>query len=85
MKIIRKWSWYCKRNDFIRNTPFDTIEDQELCDDVLVNITYMSCVYHKKCVDMLRKEDLLYEKNEDSSASEKEGKKEKKKVKINKD
>ncbi len=34
---------------------------------------------------MLRKEDLLYEKNEDSSASEKEGKKEKKKEKINKD
>ena len=74
--------------------PFDTIEDQpidqELCDDVLVNITNMSCVYHKKCVDMLRKEDLLYEKDEETSASEKEkdekeGKKEKKKVKINKD
>ena len=72
--------------------PFDTIEDQpieqELCDDVLVNITNMSCVYHKKCVDMLRKEDLLYEKDEDISTSDKDkddGKKEKKKVKINKD
>ena len=72
---------------------FDSIEeqpiDQELCDDILINITNMSCIYHKKCTDMLRKEDLLYEKEEDSqisTASEKEEEKKKpRKNKINKD
>lgn len=73
--------------DYIEEQPMD----QDLCDDILVNITNMSCIYHKKCIDMLKKEDLLYEKEEDSqtTASEKdeEGKKDKKvkKNKINKD
>ena len=46
--------------------------DQDLCEDVLQNITNMSCIYHMKSSDIIKKEDLLLEdettitSNEDS-------------------
>ena len=67
---------------------FDSLEDQpmeqDLCEDVLQNITNMSCIYHMKSSDIIKKEDLLLEDettnttNEDSD-KEKEKEKEKKK------
>ena len=71
---------------------FDSLEDQpmeqDLCEDVLQNITNMSCIYHMKSSDIIKKEDLLLEDettnttNEDSDKEkEKEKEKEKKKKK----
>ena len=38
---------------------FDTVEDQpieqDLCEDILQNITNMSCIYHMKNSDMIKK------------------------------
>jgi hypothetical protein len=55
---------------------FDSLEDQpmdqDLCEDILQNITNMSCIYHMKSSDIIKKEDLLLEdettitSNEDS-------------------
>ena len=67
---------------------FDSLEDQpmdqDLCEDVLQNITNMSCIYHMKSSDIIKKEDLLLEDettittNEDSDKDkEKEIQKEK--------
>ena len=71
---------------------FDSLEDQpmeqDLCEDVLQNITNMSCIYHMKSSDIIKKEDLLLEDettnttNEDSDKEkEKEKEKEEKKEK----
>ena len=39
---------------------FDTVEDQpieqDLCEDILQNITNMSCIYHMKSNDIIKKE-----------------------------
>ena len=65
---------------------FDTVEDQpieqELCEDILQNITNMSCIYHMKNSDIVKKEDLLLEDdttNTTAEESEKEKEKENKK------
>ena len=65
---------------------FDTIEDQpieqDLCEDILQNITNMSCIYHMKNDDIIKKEDLLLEDeitNTTADESEKEKEKEKEK------
>ena len=64
---------------------FDTIEDQpmeqDLCEDVLQNITNMSCIYHVKNSDLIKKEDLLLE-DETTITTTEESEKEKEKVKI---
>ena len=61
---------------------FDTVEDQpieqDLCEDILQNITNMSCIYHMKNSDMIKKEDLLLE-DEVSNTTNEESEKEKKK------
>jgi AP-1 complex subunit beta-1 len=59
----------------IEETPID----QELCDDILENITNVSCIYHKKYSEMILKEDLLYEKEGDDKEEEDEEEKEKEK------
>ena len=75
---------------------FDSLEDQpmeqDLCEDVLQNITNMSCIYHMKSSDIIKKEDLLLEDettnttNEDSDKEkEKEKEKEEKNEKEEKD
>ena len=56
----------------IEETPID----QELCDDILENITNVSCIYHKKYSDMILKEDLLYEKEEEDKDEEDDEEKE---------
>jgi hypothetical protein len=61
----------------IEETPID----QELCDDILENITNVSCIYHKKYSEMILKEDLLYEKEGDDKEEEDEEEKEKEKEK----
>ncbi len=72
---------------------FDSLEDQpmeqDLCEDVLQNITNMSCIYHMKSSDIIKKEDLLLEDettnttNEDSDKEkEKEKEKEEKNEKV---
>ena len=65
---------------------FDTLEDQpmeqDLCEDVLENITNMSCIYHMKSSDIIKKEDLLLEDetiNTTNEDSDKEKEKEKEK------
>ena len=65
---------------------FDTVEDQpieqDLCEDILQNITNMSCIYHMKNNDIVKKEDLLLEDdttNTTAEESEKEKEKEDKK------
>ena len=64
---------------------FDTLEDQpmeqDLCEDVLQNITNMSCIYHVKNSDLIKKEDLLLE-DETTITTTEESEKEKEKVKI---
>ena len=67
---------------------FDTLEDQpmeqDLCEDVLENITNMSCIYHMKSSDIIKKEDLLLEDettNTTNEDSDKEKEKEKEKGK----
>ena len=64
---------------------FDTLEDQpmeqDLCEDVLQNITNMSCIYHVKNSDLIKKEDLLLE-DETTITTTEESEKEKQKVKI---
>ena len=70
---------------------FDTVEDQpieqDLCEDILQNITNMSCIYHIKSSDIIKKEDLLLEdeSNEIQEESEKEKEKEKKEKKEDKE
>jgi AP-1 complex subunit beta-1 len=59
----------------IEETPID----QELCDDILENITNVSCIYHKKYSEMILKEDLLYEKEGEDKEEEDEEEKEKEK------
>ena len=65
---------------------FDSLEDQpmeqDLCEDVLQNITNMSCIYHMKSSDIIKKEDLLLEDettNTTNEDSDKEKEKEKEK------
>ena len=70
---------------------FDTVEDQpieqDLCEDILQNITNMSCIYHMKSSDIIKKEDLLLEEdttnttNEESEKEKIEDKKEEKEKK----
>ena len=59
---------------------FDTVEDQpieqELCEDILQNITNMSCIYHMKSKDIIHKEDLL-EDDENANNEENNEKNEK--------
>ena len=60
---------------------FDVKEDQpikeELCEDILLNITNMSCIYHKTNEELLKKEDLLEENLEDNNTTMEESDKEK--------
>ena len=70
---------------------FDSLEDQpmeqDLCEDVLQNITNMSCIYHMKSSDIIKKEDLLLEDettNTTNEDSDKEKEKEKEKEKDEK-
>ena len=64
---------------------FDTLEDQpmeqDLCEDVLQNITNMSCIYNMKNSDLIKKEDLLLE-DETTITTTEESEKEKEKVKV---
>ena len=69
---------------------FDSLEDQpmeqDLCEDVLQNITNMSCIYHMKSSDIIKKEDLLLEDettNTTNEDSDKEKDKEKEKEEKN--
>ena len=69
---------------------FDSLEDQpmeqDLCEDVLQNITNMSCIYHMKSNDIIKKEDLLLEDettNTTNEDSDKEKEKEKEKEEKN--
>ena len=69
---------------------FDSLEDQpmeqDLCEDVLQNITNMSCIYHMKSSDIIKKEDLLLEDettNTTNEDSDKEKEKEKEKEEKN--
>ena len=59
---------------------FDTVEDQpieqDLCEDILQNITNMSCIYHMKNNDIIKKEDLLLE-DEINNITNEESEKEK--------
>ena len=70
---------------------FDSLEDQpmeqDLCEDVLQNITNMSCIYHMKSSDIIKKEDLLLEDettNTTNEDSDKEKDKDKEKEKDEK-
>ena len=67
---------------------FDTVEDQpielDLCEDILQNITNMSCIYHMKSSDIIKKEDLLLE-DESTNVTTEESDKEKKVEKIKKE
>ena len=53
---------------------FDTVEDQpmeqDLCEDILQNITNMSCIYHVKSSDIIKKEDLLLEEETTNTTNE---------------
>jgi AP-1 complex subunit beta-1 len=53
---------------------FDSLEDQpmdqDLCEDVLQNITNMSCIYHMKSSDIIKKEDLLLEDDTTNTTNE---------------
>ena len=53
---------------------FDTVEDQpmeqDLCEDILQNITNMSCIYHIKSSDIIKKEDLLLEEETTNTTNE---------------
>ena len=53
---------------------FDTLEDQpieqDLCEDILQNITNMSCIYHIKSSDIIKKEDLLLEDETTNTTNE---------------
>ena len=67
---------------------FDTVEDQpieqDLCEDILQNITNMSCIYHMKNNDIIKKEDLLLE-DESTNTTIEESEKEKDKDKDKKE
>ena len=60
---------------------FDTVEDQpieqDLCEDILQNITNMSCIYHMKSNDIIKKEDLLLEDETNNTTEESEKEKDK--------
>ena len=60
---------------------FDSLEDQpmeqDLCEDVLQNITNMSCIYHMKSNDIIKKEDLLLEDETNNTTEESEKEKDK--------
>ena len=68
---------------------FDTVEDQpieqDLCEDILQNITNMSCIYHIKSSDIIKKEDLLLEDESNEIQEESEKEKEKKEKKEDKE
>jgi len=55
---------------------FDTVEDQpieqDLCEDILQNITNMSCIYHIKNSNIIKKEDLLLEDETTNTTEESE-------------
>ena len=65
---------------------FDSLEDQpmeqDLCEDVLQNITNMSCIYHMKSSDIIKKEDLLLE-DETTNTTNEDSDKEKEKEEKN--
>ena len=67
---------------------FDTVEDQpieqDLCEDILQNITNMSCIYHVKNSDLIKKEDLLLEDDTTNTTEESEKEKDKKEEKEEK-
>ena len=64
---------------------FDTVEDQpieqDLCEDILQNITNMSCIYHIKNSDIIKKEDLLLEDETTNTTEDSEKEKDKKEEK----
>ena len=64
---------------------FDSVEDQpmeqDLCEDILQNITNMSCIYHVKNSDIIKKEDLLLEEESTVTTEESEKEKDKKEEK----
>ena len=67
---------------------FDAVEDQpieqDLCEDILQNITNMSCIYHMKSSDIIKKEDLLLEDDSTNITEESEKEKDKKEEKEEK-
>ena len=68
---------------------FDSLEDQpmeqDLCEDVLQNITNMSCIYHMKSSDIIKKEDLLLEDETTITTNEESDKDKEKEIKIMKE
>ena len=68
---------------------FDAVEDQpieqDLCEDILQNITNMSCIYHMKSSDIIKKEDLLLEDDSTNITEESEKEKDKKEEKEEKE
>ena len=68
---------------------FDSLEDQpmeqDLCEDVLQNITNMSCIYHMKSSDIIKKEDLLLEDETTITTNEESDKDKEKEIKIKKE
>ena len=64
---------------------FDTVEDQpieqDLCEDILQNITNMSCIYHMKNSDIVKKEDLLLEDETTITSNEDSDKEKEKEIK----
>ena len=68
---------------------FDTLDDQpmeqDLCEDILQNITNMSCIYHMKSSDIIKKEDLLLEEETTNTTNEDSDKEKEKVIKIKKE
>ena len=68
---------------------FDSLEDQpmeqDLCEDVLQNITNMSCIYHMKSSYIIKKEDLLLEDETTITTNEESDKDKEKEIKIMKE
>jgi vesicle coat complex subunit len=65
---------------------FDTLDDQpmeqDLCEDILQNITNMSCIYHMKSSDIIKKEDLLLEEETTNTTNEDSDKEKEKVIEI---
>ena len=68
---------------------FDSLEDQpmeqDLCEDVLQNITNMSCIYHMKSSDIIKKEDLLLEDETTNTTNEDSDKEKEKEKEVQKE
>ncbi len=68
---------------------FDTLDDQpmeqDLCEDILQNITNMSCIYHMKSSDIIKKEDLLLEEETTNTTNEDSDKEKEKVIEIKKE